>query len=119
MSERLGERHPLEQAVAMSGNPFLAGSVLDHGLYLIRRYRSDANQGVLEVRANLPKYFHNYYNYQNYCSTWRYYLALKKRLYSWIKMLKNFFYHAHNSAKEVEFFKYIFLILDVNYALQF
>lgn len=59
-SEHLGKRHPFEHAVALSGDPFLAGSVLDHGFYLIRRHRTDANQGVLEVRANLPKYFHNY-----------------------------------------------------------
>jgi len=48
-SEHLGERHPFEQAVTLSGDPFLAGSVLDHGFYLIRRHWTDANQGVLEV----------------------------------------------------------------------
>lgn len=59
-SEHLGERHPFEQTVTLSGDPFLAGSVLDHGFYLIRRHWTNANQGVLEVRANLSKYFHNY-----------------------------------------------------------
>ena len=40
---RLGVWHPLEQTVALSGDPFLAGGVLNHGLDLIRRYRADAD----------------------------------------------------------------------------
>lgn len=46
---RLGERHPLEQPIALAGDPLFAGGVLDHGLDLIRRHRADADQRVLEI----------------------------------------------------------------------
>lgn len=50
---RLDEEASLEEnTISLSGDPLLAGCVLDDRLYLVRRDRTDAHEGILEIRAN-------------------------------------------------------------------